>query len=641
MCGIAGFVSSRSRPWPEIDEILRCLEHRGPDDLGWAALNNGNVQAGRQAQKGLVAEALLIHRRLSILDLSAAGHQPMESKDGRFWVIYNGEIYNYIELRRELAALGHQFSSNSDTEVLLAAYAQWGLKCLVKLTGMFAFALLDIRARKLFLARDFFGIKPLYYSRDANSMAFASEIKALLLGSGTSRKVNPERLFAYLRYGQTDDSAQTLFQNIRQLLPGHFLEISLDRPDAGEPECYWKPTLGDRLDLSFDEAAVELRRIFLQNVDLHLRSDVPIGAALSGGIDSSSIVEAMRHVAGPKLELHTFSYIAEDAALSEEKWVDRVASRAGAHNHKVFLAADQLKEDLEHLMLSHDEPFASTSIFAQFAVFREAARVGVKVMLDGQGADEILAGYRTCLPARLASLVRQQDWSEGLRFFRAATALPGASKSAILLHAMRNFVPDQLQELGQKICRQESFPDWLRESWFRKAGVSGGMPGRPLKGKRMLKEQLCQILTEVSLPHLLRYEDRDSMAFSIESRVPFLTPNLVDFVFSLPEEYILGQDGTTKAVFRQAMQGIVDPSILSRRDKIGFATTEADWIRKLQPWVRETLESEEAKAIPALNWKAVRAQLDGFLKGQKAYHSRIWRWINLVHWSRQFQVVYS
>ncbi len=308
-------------------------------------------------------------RRLSIIDLSETGHQPMPSSDGRYWIIFNGEIYNYVELRMELEALGHRFRSHSDTEVLLAAYAQWGPKALLRLVGMFACAILDTHERKLFLARDPFGIKPLYYVRSAGFFAFASEIKALLDIPGLRRTVNPERLYLYLRHGLTDHGSETMFAHIRQLPAAHYLEIPLQGGPSSLPQQYWSMDLSRHPTYSFDEAAEQLRELFVHNIRLHLRSDVAVGAALSGGIDSSSIVSAMRHVEGEKLELHTFTHVAEDPSINEEHWAEMAGQAASAAIHKVKPTAEDLACDLERLIAMHDEPFGSTSIYAQYRVF--------------------------------------------------------------------------------------------------------------------------------------------------------------------------------------------------------------------------------------------------------------------------------
>lgn len=639
MCGIAGFVPRPPKPVDSglVDRLLSGLRHRGPDDQGCLVFSQHGVELGRSwSNPTSFARAVMVHRRLSILDLSEAGWQPMGTSDGRHYIVFNGEIYNYLELRRELQALGHRFQSNSDTEVLLAAYAQWGAKSLSRLVGMFAFVILDTFEHTLFLARDPFGIKPLYYTHGTEGFIFASEIKTLLEFPGVDRRVNAERLYLYLRHGITDHGGDSLFATIRQVPAAHYLELSLNSPDRTEPIRYWQVNVDERVDLPLEKAADQLRELFLNNVRLHLRSDVPVGAALSGGIDSSAIVMAMRYLQGDDLDLHVFSYVADDQALSEERWVDVIGHASRAVVHKIRLTPEETVADLERLVRAQDEPFGSTSIYAQYRVFQRAAEVGIKVMLDGQGGDELLGGYSFYLGARLASTLRQRRWGEAVRFLSNAS---NGAPASLLVRAADYLLPLSLQIPARRLIGKELVPSWLNETWFNEWGFSTDAHGYTQK-REVLREQLLRTLSDTSLPHLLRYEDRNSMAFSIESRVPFLTPEIASFLLNLPEEYIVAEDGTSKAVFRRAMRGIVPDRVLDRRDKIGFQTPERAWLTALRPWVERVLRSEVAAQIPALNLKEMEREWQRVLRGQKAFDSRVWRWINLIEWSRTFDVSY-
>jgi asparagine synthase (glutamine-hydrolysing) len=620
-----------------VRKMLCRLHHRGPDDQGVLRFAGGQVWRGRTWEDG-EAEAVLLHWRLSILDLTESGWQPMTYGDGRYYLIFNGEIYNYLELRPELEALGHRFISQSDTEVLLAAYAQWGVQALQRLVGMFAFAILDTAERKLFLARDFFGIKPLYYTLATGGFAFASEIPPLLDLPGVSRRTNPQRLFQYIRHGLTDHGGETLFADILQLPSAHYLEISLDNPRAAQPVRYWDVDLSQRADLSFDEAAARVRDLFLENIRLHLRSDVPVGAALSGGIDSSAVVASMRYVQGQNLDIHTFSYIADDPAISEERWVDILGKAAGVTAHKVHPQADELVADLDALIAAQGEPFGGTSIYAQYRVFRLAREAGIKVMLDGQGADELLGGYRSYVAARLASLLRQGKLGEARRLL--STPLPDVRWQGLLYQAADFLLPTRLQAPLRRWIGKDLMPAWANAAWFDARGVTPRSLNYT-QGAEMLRSLLYRALTETSLPPLLRYEDHNSMAFSIESRVPFLTPALVNFVSSLPQSYIVGPDGTSKRVFRQAMRGIVPDAILDRRDKIGFQTPENRWLTTLRPWVERALKSETAASIPALDLPAVERDWNAVVQRRRPFDARVWRWVNLIEWTRRFDVQFD
>ncbi len=639
MCGIAGFIAQPNRGNSSCaPAVLECIRHRGPDDQGWLRFTGTSVACGREwTVPSHEPEVLFLHRRLSILDTSEQGWQPMGTSDGRYYVVHNGEIYNYVELRQELERLGHRFRSKSDTEVVLAAYAEWGTQALRRFVGMFAFAILDTQRRHVLLARDFFGVKPLYYLAQDGFFCFGSEIKALLEFGLSRPEVNTQRLLLYLRYGMADFGSQTLLSRVQQLPAAHYIELPLESSTQPEPQCYWNPESDGDLDISFDEAAKHVRELFLRNVELHLRSDVPIGSALSGGIDSSSVVMAIRHL-DSNAEIHAFSFIAEDKAISEERWIDIVGREARAHVHKVRATANELAADLDDIMYFHDEPFGSTSVYAQYQVFRAARAAGIKVMLDGQGADEILGGYRYYLGARLASLLRQGRWSEAAQFLQSFSRF-GFGKYRGLAYCADYLMPPALQSAARKIVGKDALPPWLNRRWFAERGV-GPRYVNYTTARDVLRDSLSRSVSE-TLPSLLRYEDRNSMASSVESRVPFLTPALVSFLRRLPEEYIIAPDGTSKAVFRKAMRGIVPDAILDRRDKLGFVTPESQWLNLLDGWVRAILGNDAADHVPFLNLGVAREEWDLVRDGKRPFDFRIWRWVNLIRWTKELNVVYS
>lgn len=643
MCGIAGAVLPPGETVEPavVGRFLDGLLHRGPDDGGWLSLSTSGVARGRDPGLCPAGQVALVNRRLAILDLSVDGWQPMSTPDGRYHIAYNGELYNYLELRAELEAEGVLFTSRSDTEVLLAAVSRWGPYALERFVGMFAFALLDVEARKLLLARDPFGIKPLYYTRWRGGVAFASELPALLDLPGVERTIDPESLYQYLRWGITDYDSATLLESVRQVPAAHFVEISLDRPGARpRPAPYWSIDPHERLDLSFEEAAERLREMFLQSIRLHLRSDVPVGVACSGGIDSSSILASMRHVGGKDLEIHAFSYIAEGKDISEERWVDLVGCEVEATVHKVRATPDELLRDLDRLLLAQGEPFTSTSIYAQYRVFQLAHENGVKVMLDGQGADEILAGYRPFLAARLASCVRSVDIPGAAAVVRSIARTPPSEAARAFAEAGGHLLPRRLQGAARTAVGAGLQPRWLNRRWFedRQAPTQ---PFLPFRESDVLRASLRQNVLRTSLPSLLRYEDRNSMAHSVESRVPFLTPAIVQFCLSLPEEFLMASDGTSKAVFRRAMRGIVPDPILDRRDKVGFATPELQWLKALRPWVFATLEGPSAERVHALDRREALVEWRAILEGSRRFDSRAWRWLNLIRWADLLDVSFE
>jgi asparagine synthase (glutamine-hydrolysing) len=655
MCGIAGILlfNESSDLLKSIFSMIEAMKHRGPDDEGYlffhpegkrfsqygGASTPDTVYASDVAytprvpfsgEEQVQANLALGHRRLSILDLSPAGHQPMCIDDGRYWIVHNGEIYNHVELRRELSKNGANFSSTSDTEVLLQAYAHWGQRCLTKLVGMFAFAILDLKKRNLFLARDPFGIKPLYYLSSENFFVFASEIKAILEFPVVNRQVNPRRLYEYLHFGLTDNGQETLLADIKHFPSGHWIEISLDRPSQYTPSRYYDIDLTQTLDISFEEAASIVREQFIHNIRLHLRSDVPIGTALSGGIDSSAIVMAARQLE-PDQELNCFSYVTDDPVLNEENWVDIVGTAANAVIHKTRPTPDELVADLDQLIQIQDEPFGSTSIYAQYRVMRLARENGIKVMLDGQGGDEILAGYTPYLASRMASLLKQGRIAEAGHFWNRVRRLPGTTGKDLLYRTGDVFLPKSLKGLARQIVGKYHLPSWVDTSWFKTRGIDA-LFIKQSKGRNLLRTHLYQTLLEANLPFLLRYEDRNSMAYSVESRVPFLTPEFVQFFFTLPENYLISADGNTKSVFRQAMKGIVPDEVLARKDKIAFATPEQSWLLYLNPWIQTVLDSEAARDIPFLNIASMRESWQEVVQRGRTFSFTVWRWLNFIRW---------
>jgi len=653
MCGFFGLMQRDGSPISPafVRHATDLLRHRGPDDEGYLCFHTKTKRtlscAGRDTDRRLGLPSLdqankdcfdfaLGFRRLSVIDPSPGGHQPMVSHDGRYWIVLNGEIYNYVEIRQELQELGHRFHSASDTEVLLTAYAQWGPQALRRFVGMFAFAVLDTAERVVFLGRDPFGIKPLYYTLNDGAFAFASEIPALLDVPGVRRSVNPERLYLYLTYGLTDHGSETMFADIHQLPAAHYMDLSLEKPGTPNPICYWRIDLGNRLSLSPEDAGERLRDMFLESTRLHLRSDVAIGAALSGGLDSSSIVNAIRHVQGRNAELHTFSYIAGESGIDEEPWVDIAGNNANAIIHKVTLTAEDLLADMDHFTGIQAEPFGSTSIYAQYRVFRLAREAGITVVLDGQGADELLAGYRWHVSVRFASLFSQWRFPAACRLL-GNQSLPDAGWKTFFLEAWPFLIPRSMQALRLTARTGVGTPVWLNSGWFTKRGTYS-YPYAPPHGSDLFRETLRQGLT-TTLPMLLRYEDRNSMSQSVESRVPFLTTALADFLLALPDKLLIDDNGLSKAVLRHAMRGILPEAIVNRQDKIGFVTPERKWLNSLRPWVDQTLTSTIAAEIPAINHQAMRQEWHKLINGSAPFNFTVWRWVNLIRWVDLFKVV--
>jgi asparagine synthase (glutamine-hydrolysing) len=621
MCGIAGHLAS-SLDNIGTSSLERCLDlvhHRGPDDTGiqkWK-LNNWTATLG--------------HKRLSIIDLSLAGHQPMGSQDGKLAIVFNGEIYNYRELRNELKS-NWNFLTDTDTEVLLAAWARWGLKCLDKLIGMFAFCVLDLGQQSLTLVRDPFGIKPLFYSMADRDLKFASEIPALLRLHPNAPTINLQRAVDYLVWGAYDDEPETFFDGILQLMPGHCLQVDLAQERvAVEVTRWWWPPIQEDKSLTFSAAVDAVRETFLESVKLHLRSDVPWGVALSGGIDSAAIACAVRYLE-PDVPIRTFSYIADDPNINEEFWIDSVNAKIGASSHKVRFQPEDVQKDLDNLILSQGEPFGSTSIYAQYRVFQLAKQAGVTVTLDGQGSDELFAGYDGYPSCVYRSLLEQGKVRDFAKLVYNWPRWPGRRTSDSLKRAMGSAF-DVLAGGRPRNARLPQVAKLLDRNRLVDLNVKLNRrrpEGSPENRKRRLSEHLRQTQSGGELTKLLRHGDRTSMRWSIESRVPFLNPQLARLTLSLPEEYLLSLAGQTKYILRQAMRGIVPDCVLDRKDKIGFATPRSAWLMRSTKLCKTP--SLSAKALGLFSAEFAEACSTNPAKFQYLDSACQWRIVNLLRW---------
>lgn len=635
MCGILGSFTKEKSLWSEVEHknALSKLNHRGPDSFGMESINiaDGNLTLG--------------HTRLSIIDLTLSGHQPMTSENGRYTIIFNGEIYNYIEIRKKLKVHNVTFQGDSDTEVLLSSWAYWGIDCLKYLVGMFAFAILDRRECKVTLVRDGFGIKPLFYCIYNGNLIFSSEIPSILQLLKSRPNVNHGRAYAYLVCGEYDNGIETFYDNIYTMLPGHFLQVSLDSIQEAvfdSQKRWWWPSIKCRNNKLFSDAVDEFRTLFLSNIRLHLRSDVELGATLSGGIDSSAVVCAIRYLE-PEMPINTFSFVARGSSASEESWVDIVNQHVGAISHKVIIGPDELATDLTDMITAQAEPFVSTSIYAQYRVFKMASAEGIKVTLDGQGADELLAGYTGYPQEYMLSLKDHAAYHKIPLYSFAWSQWPGRRKKDALLLMLSTLLPGGYQsQLHKYLANDLSVINVINHDWAknRKDELSNRLLSirnndSDANGRRLVN-RLRDALTSDGLPALLRHGDRNSMRWSVESRVPFLTTDMAEYVLSLPESYLVSDKGETKRILRAALRGIVPDQILDRRDKIGFQTPEFEWMQliedKIVAWV------EGAESISWLDPEQCRKEVLNTISGKTPYTSGIWRLLNFCRWLQVMDV---
>jgi len=619
MCGIAGILSldgggvDRAR----LERMRDVLAHRGPDDAG--------VMLGDSIG--------LSHRRLSIIDLST-GHQPMASRSGDTWITYNGEIYNFRELRAELEAWGCIFRTHSDTEVILEAYETFGEDCVQRLRGMFAFAIWDARRGRLFLARDRLGIKPLYYARREREFLFASEIKALLASGAVrpimNRAVLPE--FLATRFVAGDE---TFFRGVCKLLPGRTLSWS--REDGFSERRYWSPPAEiDASDASLEERAAELAGRLEDAVRSHLVSDVPVGLFLSGGLDSSGLAALMAPMVGRPIQSFAVGF-------AEREYNDldyaRLAARAvGAEHREVVVSPREFFSALPRLVWHEDKPIAFPSSIALYFVSR-LAQAHVKVVMTGEGSDELFLGYNRYRVAAWNERLGRPYWALAPASLQAGVrALLDRLPRRLRRYAERSFLGPAPGARGQFYENFAVFPEPLRRA------LLGSTAGRDPYAEAMrcyaeapagMLERMCHADLQTYLVELLMKQDRMSMAASVESRVPFLDHELVEYAAAMPGRYKL-RGWRTKSVLREALKGRVPTPILTRR-KMGFPVPIGRWLRgPFWPLVEEFVLGPRTLGRGLFDVGFLRQLAEEHRSGRGEHGDRLWLLMNLEIWQRVF-----
>jgi asparagine synthase (glutamine-hydrolysing) len=618
MCGIFGYFLPSNEARPNLALAQENLKHRGPDDRGTFEAKTRDYACG------------LAHTRLSILDLSAAGHQPMATPDGRYTVTYNGEIYNFAELRRNLEVRGAVFHSHTDTEALLLAYEHWGADCVSRLHGMFAFAIWDEPKRRLILARDRLGVKPLYYVKPpTGGIVFASEVRTLLATGYAERKLSPTALETYLTYGSVREP-DTILRNVHALLPGHTLEID----DSGSrTHCYWHlpPETNREVDASW---AIERTRALLQrSVDLRLVADVPVGVFLSGGIDSSAIVAlASRHATQP---IYTFTLSFDEAAWDERHFARYVAERFGCRHHDVLLPGQRALLEIDSALGALDQP--STDGINSYFVSKAAREAGLVVALSGLGADEVFAGYSYFRAFnhmwRARRLIRAMDTSLGglarmasrnsSQALRKLVSISGATDIGAFYGAIRAmFTPPQVEELiARGFRRPANSDDALLQLQLALEN------GRTDPVQAWSAMELSIYLRNT----LLRDTDAMSMAHGLEVREPFLDHLLVEHVVSLPAKLKLA----SRAPKPHLVAAVPElPAAITGRRKMGFALPFDVWLRgPLKQWAEERLLGGIVSRAGCIDAGVVEKMWQGFLvDGTRVTHSRVWCLLALLDW---------
>jgi asparagine synthase (glutamine-hydrolysing) len=601
MCGIVGFAGSD----PELlERMLRSIVHRGPDGQGTDVATHFSI--------GM--------RRLAIIDV-ATGDQPLYSDDRNLALVFNGEIYNHAELRRELERRGRRFvTDHSDTEVILRGFEEWGRNVVDHLTGMFAFAISDHERGELFLARDRLGIKPLYYVDGPGGFAFASELKALFQDARVPRRPATDALRRFLLFRVHDDGEDTFFDGVKRLLPAHTMLV---RPDGiVKVERYWNPPVNPEFasSRSDDDYAQEFASRFDDVVKRHLISDVPVGVPLSGGLDSSGVVSTMARLMSSGTNLHTtglftFSALYPGESIDESEYIREVEQAVGSIPHYVYPKLDDFWNEIDEWIWYQEEPTIASAPYAYYSVYRLAGE-HVKVMVSGNGGDELLAGYIPYFRTYLSSAVAQHHYLAAAREIVKGRDL------------YKKYAGDLLRS---RLPRRTTNPVNARE--LLEPGSADATAHFRAHGN--LNERLASDVLQYSTPDLLRYEDKNSMAFSIEARVPFLDHELVEFIFSLPiDQKIKG--GWNRAVYRNAMKGRMPEKNRLRRSKIGFTNPDITWMKAKAPEIRAIFSSSELASRDLYDPTRLVTAWDEYLAGRPGDGLIFWRVLVTELWMRRY-----
>jgi asparagine synthase (glutamine-hydrolysing) len=604
VCGILGILSPQLPGDMVIRKALHSIRHRGPDDEGYLFIDTSGEISLRASGSDTCKELrnkygdisdvdiakfdlLLAHRRLSILDLSSRGHQPMSYADGDLLITYNGEIFNYRELRRELRTSGYRFNSDTDTEVILAAYQEWGEQCVQKFNGQWSFCIFDRKQKRLFCSRDRFGIKPFYYSFDKKLFAFASEIKALLMLPFFHAELNKRVVSDFLVFCELDTSEETPYKGVYQLPPAHNLVVDLMGTHPRQEKYYELGFLDEVGDYDHQQAlryADDIRNLLIDAVKIRLKSDVPVGTCLSGGLESSSIAVVInkllndkgvaREKIGEKQKTFTASY--DDPSIDERIYANEVIRHINVSAYFSYPTADKLWEELERFLYLQDRLCFSTNVYAGWDVMRLASQ-HVKVVLNGEGGDELFGGYHRYEILYLADIIR--DWHPGDLFAAlsgmvhrhgfARTASRGVLGGCLALSS-----PCLKTLLFKKLHRTQRI---AAEDLLNNASPVDGHLTKMIDSMKSLNHFLSYETRMTYLPQLLHYDDRNASAFSIENRVPFVDHRLVEYVHAIPAIYKLYK-GWSKWLLRLAMRDLLPEKILWRKDKLGFPTPVKAWL---------------------------------------------------------------
>jgi len=597
---------------------LECIAHRGPDAFGTENFDLGSFNVA------------LGHRRLSIIDLSERGKQPMSYADGNLWITYNGEIYNYREIRQTLEVDGYKFQSDSDTEVLLAAYDKWGEQCIEKFNGMFAFALFDRRKNSIFIARDRFGIKPLYFHNSPKGFSLVSEIKQIAKFAHYQPSVNNEKLYHYLNSGDFSFDKETLWNDIFELEGGHCLTIPLSQWKPGDilniSRWYTPPFDETPLNISFEDACCEFRRLLDESVKMRLRADVNVGFLLSGGLDSSTLVGLAHNDSRyENNRLRTYSSCYDDSSIDERKFINAMLEFSGADSFLHFPTPQDFQENMDKVIWHNDIPVRFGSPTPHWLIYQyiKNEKDNRKVIIEGQGADEILCGYGDF---HWAFLYENMKLSKFPTFLKELTAFQKRHHEPLKI-LLRKYQRIRFQKSVKYPANPIINTNYLLGN--------NEIPSIAIKREEPTIRELHKDRMTI-LRYILHNVDRGSMAGSRETRVPFLDHNLVEFCLKLPSEHKIS-DGFTKRVLRESVKDVLPETISRRTDKQGYSSPVKKWAEnELHAFFENNLK--EAMDLPFVNKDAMMKNFANFAKGSVGFDPVWWRIVATHHWMKMFKI---
>jgi asparagine synthase (glutamine-hydrolysing) len=541
----------------------------------------------------------------------------MSDSSGKVWITFNGEIYNYLELRNELRSAGHSFVTGTDTEVLLCAYLEWGAACVNHLNGMWAFAIWDGRVGTMFCSVDHFAIKPFYFTEANGMFLFGSEPRALIRTGMYVPEPHDESIFRYLVHNEPPARGDSFFKGMNLLAGGAQLVVSCRSTSVDVQKSTWWKAVSRNTNI---RSAVELRELFVDSVRLRLRSDVPVGACLSGGLDSSLVVACMRHVE-PGAQIETFTATFPGTDIDEALWARVASDSFRTRHHEVLPTAKSFVEDMEKLISSQGEPFHGLSVYAQYTVMRAAREAGIKVLLDGQGSDELFLGYHWHLVTYVARLIRDGRLLAASGFLRDILRFRKDISLARFLALFVLFRFPMIRNTRNLMRAGGAINKDFLDQWQHK--ISARVVGEQ-------SESRLSEIRETVLPRLLRYEDRNSMAFSVEARLPFLDHRLVEAALEIPEELLL-KGGVSKVLLRQAAHPLLPETLWARKDKVGFAVPEREWLNGIRPYAAELLADSSRFTQPYID----AAKLQSAVAQGSSDSQWIWRALNLYLWLKK------